>query len=49
MDQAKAVSILINLVDGTRQPLATTVKWSARIFDGRPPDEGSVLNIDGCA
>ena len=32
-------SILISLVDGTRQPLPANVQWSARIFDGRAPSE----------
>jgi len=40
-------SILINLVDGTRKPLADDVKWSARIRDGRSPDQWQRWNIDG--
>jgi hypothetical protein len=40
-------SILINLVDGTRQALPSDVKWSARIFDGRPPSEWQETDIDG--
>src|SRR5579863_1299446 len=40
-------SILINLVDGTRQPLPSNVKWSARIFDGRPPSEWKETDVDG--
>jgi hypothetical protein len=40
-------SILINLVDGTRQPLPANVKWSAQIHDGRPPSEWPLVNING--
>jgi len=40
-------SILISLFDGTRQPLMNAVKWSAKIHDGRAPDEWQMLNIDG--
>lgn len=40
-------SILINLVDGTRQPLPANVKWSAQIHDGRPPSEWRLVNING--
>lgn len=40
-------SILINLVDGTRQPLPSNVKWSARIFDGRSPSEWREIDVDG--
>ena len=40
-------SILINLVDGTRQPLPANVKWSVRIFDGRSPSEWHETDVDG--
>jgi hypothetical protein len=40
-------SILINIVDGTRQPIAASVKWSATIHDGRPPSEWQLVNING--
>ena len=40
-------SILINIVDGTRQPLGQGIPWSATIRDGRPPDQWKTLNIDG--
>jgi len=40
-------SILINLVDGTRQPLPATVQWSAKIFDGRSPSEWHENDITG--
>jgi hypothetical protein len=40
-------SILINLVDGTRQPLPANVQWSARIFDGRVPSEWHQSEING--
>jgi len=46
MDQQTA-SILINLVDGTRQNLSPTVKWSARIHDSRSPSEWRMINADG--
>ncbi len=46
MDQQTA-SILINLVDGTRQNLSPAVKWSARIRDGRSPSEWRMINADG--
>ena len=39
--------ILINLVDGTRQPLPANVKWSARTFDGRAPSEWQEADVDG--
>lgn len=47
MDETPTGSILINLVDGTRQPLPATVQWSARIFDGRPPSQWREIDIDG--
>jgi hypothetical protein len=40
-------SILVHVVDGTRQPLATDVKWSAKIHDGRSPNEWKMFNVDG--
>ncbi|HMD86877.1 MAG TPA: hypothetical protein VKO18_19480 [Terriglobia bacterium] len=40
-------SILINLVDGTRQPLPANVHWSARIFDGRAPREWQETGVNG--
>jgi len=39
-------SILINLVDGTRQPLPDAVKWSATIHDGRAPSEWRITNVE---
>lgn len=47
MDRVQTGSILINLVDGTRQPLASDVKWSAQIFDGRPPEQAKTVTVDG--
>jgi hypothetical protein len=47
MDEGQTGSILINLVDGMRQPLSNGVKWSARIHDGRPPDQWQMVNVDG--
>jgi len=47
MDGTQTGSILINIVDGTRQPLPDTVKWSATIHDGRSPSEWHVVNVDG--
>jgi len=40
-------SILISLVDGTRQPLPAAVQWSARIFDGRAPSEWQESDVTG--
>lgn len=40
-------SILINLVDGARLPLAPTVKWSAKIHDGRAPSQWREFNVNG--
>ncbi len=40
-------SILVHLVDGTRQPLPSAAKWSARIHDGRSPSEWTMLDVDG--
>jgi hypothetical protein len=47
MADADTGSILINLVDGTRQPIAAGVKWSAKIHDGRSPSEWRLVDIDG--
>jgi hypothetical protein len=46
MDENPTGSILIHVVDGTRQPLADSVKWSGRIIDGRSLSERQTLNID---
>ena len=40
-------SILLNLVDGTRQPLPSNVQWLGRIFDGRSLDERHETDISG--
>jgi len=40
-------SILINLVDGTRQPLPSSVQWSATISDGRAPSERQTFPVNG--
>jgi hypothetical protein len=47
MDATATGSILINLVDGTRQLLPGMVQWSARIFDGRSPGEWKEIIVDG--
>jgi hypothetical protein len=47
MDNGDTGSILINLVDGTRQPLAGNVKSSARIHDGRPPSQWRMVDVSG--
>jgi hypothetical protein len=47
MNDSSTGSILINLVDGTRQPLAPDVKWSARIHDGRPPSQWRMVDVPG--
>jgi hypothetical protein len=47
MDGTDTASILINIVDGTRQPLTGTVKWSATIHDGRSPSEWRLIRLDG--
>jgi hypothetical protein len=47
MGETPTASILINLVDGTRQPLPAGVRWSARIFDGRAPSEWHETDVDG--
>lgn len=47
MPNGNTGSILINLFDGKRQPIATTVKWSGTIHDGRPPSEWHVFNFQG--
>jgi hypothetical protein len=43
---AQTGSILIHIVDGTRQSIADAVKWSATIHDGRPPDDWHITNVD---
>src|ERR1017187_8893990 len=40
-------SILINLVDGTRQPLPANVQWSAIIRDGRSPNAWHEAEVNG--
>jgi hypothetical protein len=47
MDDNPTGSILVNLVDGTRQPLADAVEWLATIHDGRSPSEWRLSRIDG--
>jgi hypothetical protein len=47
MNGTQTGSILIKLVDGTRQQISDTVKWSATIHDGRPPSEWQIVNVDG--
>jgi len=47
MDTSPSGSILIHLVDGTRQPFPSSAKWSAAIFDGRSPSERQTFNING--
>jgi len=47
MGATPTASILINLVDGTRQALPAGVKWSARIFDGRTPSEWREADVNG--
>jgi len=47
MNDTQTGSILIRLVDGTRQPLRDGIKWSAAIHDGRPPEEWRMVNVDG--
>jgi hypothetical protein len=47
MDGTDTAGILINIVDGTRQPLADAMKWSATIHDGRSPSEWRLINVDG--
>jgi len=46
MDADQTGSILVKLVDGTRQPLPGNLKWSARIHDGRAPSEWRMFNLD---
>jgi hypothetical protein len=36
-------SILVHLLDGTRQPLSSAAKGLARIYDGRSPSEWTGL------
>ena len=40
-------SILINLVDGTRQPLSSGMKWNATIHDGRAPSQWKKIDVPG--
>src|SRR5437667_10199920 len=47
MDDVISGSILINLVDGTRQPLPANVKWTAKLDDGRAPSEWRLVDIKG--
>ena len=47
MDDTAKGSILVNIVDGTRRPLPTELKWSAKIHDGRAPSEWNMFNVDG--
>ena len=47
MDENPTGSILIHVVDGTRQALPDSVKWSGRILDGRTLSERRTLNVDG--
>jgi len=47
MDDTQTGSILISIVDGTRQPLSDAVGWSATIHDGRPPSQWCMTNADG--
>ena len=47
MQPTQTGSILLNLVDGTRQPLSDAVKWSATIHDGRPLDQWKIVNVNG--
>jgi len=47
MNGDQTAGILIQLVDGTRQALPSTLKWSARIHDGRGPDQWKMFDLDG--
>ena len=47
MNGTQTGSILMKIVDGTREALPDTVKWSAAIHDGRSPSEWRLINIDG--
>jgi len=47
MEDIQAGSILFNIVDGTRQPLSASVRWSATIHDGRSLSERHTINIEG--
>jgi hypothetical protein len=44
---AQTGSIMIHLVDGSRNPLPADVKWSAMIHDGRSPDEWQRVDVPG--
>src|SRR5689334_6784495 len=46
MPDSQTGSILIHIFDGSRQPLSDSIKWSARIRDGRSPSESKVANVD---
>ena len=46
-DAPRTGSILINLVDGSRDPLPTNTKWSAMIHDGRSPDQWQRVDVPG--
>jgi len=46
MPDSETGSILIHLFDGSRQPLSDSIKWSARIRDGRSPSESRTANVD---
>ena len=47
MGDSPTASILMRLVDGTRQPLPANVKWSARIYDGRALSERHEDDVNG--
>lgn len=47
MPNDQTASILIHIVDGTRQPLSNSVNWSARIHDGRSPSEWKMNTVEG--
>ncbi len=40
-------SVLINLVDGTRQPVPQSVHWTARLMDGQPPSVRKTYDVSG--
>jgi hypothetical protein len=46
-DGPQTGSILINLVDGARNPLPAAVTWSAMIRDGRSPDDWQKVDVPG--
>jgi len=47
MDNTPTGSIFINLVDGTRQALPSSVKWLATMHDGRSPSEWKMIKVKG--